>query len=121
MSASLPNDTTDPITGTVTVTDVNEGEATLVAITDQDVSFGVFSITEAGAWIFTLDTTDPTVAGLASSAETLTSEVALESADGTVATFTVTITGVDSVNTRAVFIRDTDDSDTGELLSLIHI
>ncbi|MBO1256568.1 VCBS domain-containing protein [Alteromonas sp. 5E99-2] len=115
LAVSLSNDTAESITGTVTITDINPGEAAFVPVTDQDVALGVFSITEAGAWTFTLDTANENVAGLASSTEFLTSVIALESVDGTVAEFVVTVVGVDTVNTRAVFIRDTDANDTGEL------
>lgn len=117
LTATVSNDVTDPLTGSVSVSDVDEGEATIVAQTDTTITYGTFSITESGDWSYNLNTEDPTVAGLANASESVEDSAVLESADGTVATLVITIIGVNpaSGNNQAAVIRDLTDDDTGEL------
>ena len=64
LSATIPNDQIDPITGTVVVTDVNFDENRVITQTDVATTYGSFSITEDGAWTYTLDTADAVVSSL---------------------------------------------------------
>lgn len=110
LSATIPNDQTAPLTGTVTVTDVNFGEDRVIAQTDVQTTYGTFSIDEDGAWTYTLDTTDATVAGLAVG-ESVNDIIALTSVDGTTADLDIRITAL----TQVAEITNTINGDTGEL------
>jgi VCBS repeat-containing protein len=110
LSASIPNDQTAPLTGTVTVTDPNFGEDMVVAQTNTQTTYGTFSIAASGAWTYTLDTTDPTVAGLAVG-ESVNDIIALASVDGTTANLVIRITKL----TQVAAITNTINGDTGEL------
>ncbi len=110
LSATIPNDQTTPLTGTVTVIDVNFGEDRLVAQTDVQTTYGTFSIDENGAWTYGLDTTDATVAGLAVG-ESVNDTIALSSVDGTTADLVIRITAL----TQVAEITNTINGDTGEL------
>ena len=110
LNATIPNDQTEALTGTVTVTDVNFGEDRVIAQTDVQTTYGIFSIDENGDWTYTLDTTDPAVAGL-EVGESVNDNIALTSVDGTMATLVIRITAL----TQVVEIRNTINGDTGEL------
>ena len=110
LSATIPNDQAAPLAGNVTVTDANFGEDRVVAQTDVQTTYGTFSIDENGAWTYTLDTTDATVAGLAVG-ESVNDTIALSSVDGTAANLVIRITAL----TQVAEIRNTINGDTGEL------
>ncbi len=110
LSATIPNDQVAPLTGTVTVTDVNFGEDQVTAQTDVQTTYGVFSIAANGDWSYTLDTTDAAVAGLAVG-ESVSDVIALTSVDGTAANLIIRITAL----TQVAEIRYTINGDTGEL------
>ncbi|NND70732.1 MAG: hypothetical protein HKN43_04055, partial [Rhodothermales bacterium] len=110
LSATIPNDQTDALTGNVTVTDVNFGEDKVVAQTDAQTTYGTFSIDEDGAWTYTLNTTDPAVAGLEVGAS-VNDIIALSSVDGTAANLVIRITAL----TQVAEITNTINGDTGEL------
>ena len=63
LDATIPNDQAEPLTGNVTVTDVNFGEDKVTPQTDVQTAYGTFSIEESGAWTYLLDTENPEVAG----------------------------------------------------------
>jgi VCBS repeat-containing protein len=113
VTGTLANNTSAPITGTITVTDTDEGESTIVAQTDATATYGTFSITTAGVWTYTLDTTNTTVAGLADENDTVTESITITSADGTALSIDITISGV--APDKVAQISDSVDSDTGEL------
>ena len=110
LSATIPNDQATPLAGNVTVTDVNFGEDRVVAQTDVQTTYGTFSIDENGAWTYTLDTTDATVAGLEVGAS-VNDIIALSSVDGTTANLVIRITAL----TQVAEITNTINGDTGEL------
>ena len=110
LDATIPNDQTETLTGNVTVTDVNFGEDRVVAQTDVQTTYGIFSIAEDGAWTYTLDTADATVAGLDVGAS-VNDVIALTSFDGTMANLVIRITAL----TQVAEIRNTINGDTGEL------
>ncbi len=110
LSATIRNNQTAALTGTVTVTDPNFGEDRVVAQTDTQTTYGTFSIAESGAWTYLLDTTDPTVAGL-EIGESVYDTIALASVDGTAANLVIRITKL----TQVAAITNTINGDTGEL------
>lgn len=118
LAATIGNDATEALTGTVTVDDPNTGEETIVALTDATTTYGTFSISAEGSWSYTLDTTAEAVANLTSADDPLLDSVEIESADGTTANLVITITGGEvaaPTTTKAAKITDTLDSDAGEL------
>ncbi|MBU2887447.1 VCBS domain-containing protein [Gilvimarinus agarilyticus] len=116
LEGTVANDTAT-LSGTVTVTDPDAGEDTVVALTDATATYGTFTIDADGAWTYTLDTAGADVAALDGADDTLTDTIAIESADGTAATVTITVTGVDAAGgaNKYAAITDTTDGDTGEL------
>lgn len=116
LSAAVPSDTTEPLTGQVSVIDPDEGEAFIIPAS-LPTTFGEFAILEDGSWTYTLDTANEVIAALVSG-ERETDTITIESVDGTTADLVITITGVggapDGPNKFAVIV-DTDPGDTGEL------
>jgi len=113
LAATVTNDAAVH-TGTVTVIDPDTGDDAAVSQTNTTTTYGTFSIDENGDWTYNLNTSDATIAALSGEDDSVDDTVIVESVDGTVASLVITITGVDA-NTQAAFIRDTADSDTGEL------
>ena len=113
VTGEVNNNASEAITGTVTVTDTDEGESTIVAQTDATTTYGTFSITTAGVWTYTLDTSNTTVAGLADENDTVTESITITSADGTALSIDITVSGV--APDKVAKISDSVDSDTGEL------
>ena len=110
LAASIANDETSPLTGTVVVNDVNFGEDRVVAQTDVTTSYGTFSISENGDWAYSLDTANGDVAGL-EVGESVSDVIALESADGTPTALVIRVTAL----TQVAEITNTINGDTGEL------
>lgn len=110
LSATIPNDQVDPITGTVSVTDVNFGENRVIEQTDVQTTYGTFSILESGAWTYTLNTADETVAGLEVGAS-VNDTILLTSIDGTTANLVIRVSAL----TQVAEITNTINGDTGEL------
>ncbi|MBT5330866.1 MAG: hypothetical protein HOL48_03695 [Porticoccaceae bacterium] len=110
LSATIPNDQETPLTGSITVADVNFGEDSVAAQTDAATTYGSFTITEDGQWEYTLDTTNASVSGL-EVGQSINDSVALASADGTAASLVVRITAL----TQVAEIANTINGDTGEL------
>ena len=120
LTATAANDRTSDLTGTVVVTDPDAGEDTLVALTDEATSYGTFTIDATGSWSYTLDTDNDTVSGLASSSDTIVDTIEIESADGTTADISITITGTTAGSNRVAKIVDSygidnPPADSGEL------
>jgi len=90
LSASIPNDQVAPLTGTVTVNDVNFGEDAVAPQTDVATTYGTFSIAETGEWTYTLDTTNGDVAGL-EVGESVSDVIPITSADGTGAALVIRV------------------------------
>ncbi|MEO0424231.1 MAG: VCBS domain-containing protein [Pseudomonadota bacterium] len=110
LSASVPNDQEEALTGTVTVTDVNFGEDQVTPQTDVATTFGTFTIAESGEWSYLLDTENAEVAGL-DIGESVNDIIALTSADGTPANLVIRVTAL----TQVAEITNTINGDTGEL------
>ncbi|MCU8069224.1 retention module-containing protein [Shewanella sp. SM32] len=89
-SDTLPG-TVQTVAGTLTVTDVDNGEAIFQVQTNvADGNYGFFSIDADGNWTYTLNNSHSDVQSL-KAGETLTRDITVTSADGT-ASHTVTIT-----------------------------
>ena len=110
LAASIANDETSPLTGTVVVNDVNFGEDRVVAQTDVTTSYGTFSVAENGDWTYSLDTANGDVAGL-EVGESVSDVIPLESADGTPTALVIRVTAL----TQVAEITNTINGDTGEL------
>jgi len=116
LAASINSDSTDVLTGTVTVIDPDPGEDMLVG-QSMSTTYGAFSILPSGAWEYMLDTTNPTIAALLKG-ENETDTVFISSIDGTTAELVITIKGTIETNTGsdlAARIADRSDLDAGEL------
>jgi len=87
---------TPSVTGTLTVADVDDGEAELApipALTPGDNAFGTFEVGADGVWTYTLDDANATVDAL-DETQSLTDTITVFSEDGTDSeVITVTITG----------------------------
>ncbi|MGY4828688.1 VCBS domain-containing protein [Sphaerotilaceae bacterium SBD11-9] len=92
-SGATVEDTALTASGSLTVTDPDAGEAAFVAQTNVAGAHGSFSIDASGAWIYTLDNTDPAVQALGQG-QTLPSETfTVASIDGSTQVITVSIAG----------------------------
>ncbi|MGV0908496.1 Ig-like domain-containing protein [Martelella sp. FOR1707] len=107
------------VSGTLTVSDVDDGEAVFRTPTSLEGTYGSFTFdAETGAWTYTLDDDRPATEALADG-ETATDELVVTSLDGTASeTITVTVTGTNDVpvvsdDTGAV--NEDDDAGTGIL------
>ncbi|WAJ69205.1 VCBS domain-containing protein [Catenovulum adriaticum] len=111
------NNVNGDLTGTVTVTDPDSGEASVVSQVSQATTYGTFSIDDAGSWIYTLTSSHTDVSALASLTDTLTDIINIESADGTMSSIKITITGpvITSTTSKVAKLTDTKTDDTGEL------
>ncbi|MDU0113787.1 VCBS domain-containing protein [Psychrosphaera aquimarina] len=111
-TATITKNASAASTGTITVTDA-DGADTVVAQSDVELTYGTFSISADGAWTYTLDTENTTVAALSGVEDTVVENISITSADGTSASIAITITGVAA--DKVAKISDSDDGDTGEL------
>ena len=87
------------VTGALSITDDDIGEAIFIAQTNFAGTYGAFNLATSGNWTYDLDNTSPNVQALADGA-TLTDSFTATSADGTNSqVVTVTITGINGVAT----------------------
>jgi VCBS repeat-containing protein len=92
-SGDVVEDQVTTITGSLSVSDPDAGEAAFIAQADVPGSHGHFSIDPSGQWRYTLDDDDPAVQALASG-DRLSPEVfTVTTLDGTTQQVAVTITG----------------------------
>ncbi|MCL9776819.1 VCBS domain-containing protein, partial [Vibrio methylphosphonaticus] len=90
-SGSVTEESKLQTSGTLTVTDVDTGEAHF-SNTDIVGTFGVLHLTDSGAWTYDLDNTNPAVQALGDGA-TATDTITVHSADGTPHQITITVNG----------------------------
>jgi VCBS repeat-containing protein len=110
LTASLPSDQTTALTGTVSVIDPDEGEAS-IAPASFATTWGDFSIQEDGNWTYTLDTTNATIAALVQG-ESETDTISIMSYDGTMADLVITVSGAKVVATGANNVARMADTTT---------
>ena len=100
---------TPAATGNLNSTDVDDPNDLWTAVNSPTVSgFGTYTLTAAGAWIYTLDNTNATVQSL-NAGQTLTDTFTATTIDGTSQVVTVTINGADDAE---VISGDTSGSVT---------
>mgnify|MGYP005698217757 CR=1 FL=1 len=95
--------------GTLTVTDVDTGEAHF-SNTDIAGALGTLHLTDSGKWTYDLDNTNPTVQALGKGA-TATDTITVHSADGTPHQITITVNGTN--DTAVIGGQDTGSVDEG--------
>ena len=78
--------------GTLTVTDVDTGQASFQAQASTAGTYGTFTLGTNGAWTYTASNTNPAVQALGAG-QTLTETFTVRSTDGTTSTVVVTING----------------------------
>ncbi len=83
---------TPTATGTLTANDPDNPPNTFKPETDKSTNYGLFSITAAGVWIYTLNNTNAAVEAL-NVGQTLADTITVESIDGTQQAITITING----------------------------
>jgi VCBS repeat-containing protein len=118
LTATVANNITEAATGTVNISDDDAGEDLAEVQTDVATTFGTFSITETGAWSYTLDTANPTIASLVDQDDSVIDTIAIASIDGTPAELVITITGAPTGGgepTNVAKITDNMTDDAGEL------
>ena len=116
-TGTVASNSTTPIEESLTLTDPDTDPDTFVAQTDATSTYGTFSIDEAGAWTYTLDTANTDVAAL-TTGSTLTDVIAVTTVDGLSDNITITITGA-AANTPATFAGDiTGSIDAGDTATL---
>ncbi|MER2490728.1 chondroitinase-B domain-containing protein [Catenovulum sediminis] len=98
LEKTITNTQSDEVEGEIYIHDADsDDEEAAIAQTDITTTYGTFSINAEGEWTYELDTTESSVAALASASETLTDKITVSSVDGTTAELVITITGVDPV------------------------
>lgn len=116
LTATVANNAAAAAQGMVMISDDDVGENMVEAQTDVATMYGSFSIDASGAWSYTLDTANATIASLSGASDMVTDTVALKSVDGTMADFVITVTGVTAMATTQVAkITDNMTDDAGEL------
>lgn len=118
LTANVANNVTEDLTGTVKISDDDAGEDMAEVQTDVATTFGTFSISETGAWTYTLYTANATIASLVDENDSVTDTIAIASIDGTAAELVITITGAPNQSgapTKAAKITDNMTDDAGEL------
>ncbi len=105
-------ETSADITGSITVTDPDADEAAVVPQTDVVKNYGTFSIAANGAWTYTIDLANTTVASLGNEADSITESIVIASVDGTTQVLVITISGVPA--DQIAKITDSTDSTNGD-------
>jgi VCBS repeat-containing protein len=95
ISAEICEDASTPVSGQLTVTDIDSGEAAFLPdASPLQGAYGVFSLTASGLWSYALNAAHPAVQALAAGQSLSETFVAL-TVDGTEQPVTVTIRGAD--------------------------
>lgn len=118
LTATVANNITEAATGSVNISDDDAGEDLAEVQTDVATTFGTFSIAETGAWTYTLDTANSTIASLVDQDDSVIDTIAIASIDGTPAELVITITGAPTGGgepTNVAKITDNMTDDAGEL------
>jgi VCBS repeat-containing protein len=110
------------VTGNLSITDEDTGEAVFVTQTDSEGSYGFFSLTLTGTWSYQLDASNLDVQILPEG-ETLTDSFTVSSVDGTDSqNVTITITGINDVATiTGTSIADTNEDNTAQITGSLSI
>lgn len=109
LSATINSSSTVPLTGEVTILDLNFEEDAIIPQTDIVLTYGTFSITAEGAWSYAVDTANETVAAL-ELGNAVNELITITSIDGTTATIDIKVAAL----TQVAKISDLG-GDTGEI------
>ncbi len=112
-TGSVTEDATLSTGGTLTISDVDSGEASFVGQPSTAGAYGTFTLNAAGAWTYTLNNSDPAVQALGAG-QTLTETFTVASVDGTSSSVTVTVNGT---NDAAVISSGTGSATEDATLS----
>ncbi|TWU04277.1 VCBS domain-containing protein [Stieleria varia] len=118
VSGSTNEDATTDLTGTLLINDADEGESLAVAQTDTAGVYGTFSVTESGAWSYTMD---PLAVYALNAGDIVTDSFDVSSLDGSgIVTVDIQITGVNDLatisgDTTGATDEDATDPVTGSL------
>lgn len=121
LSANV-NASATSVNGTVIVSDADANEASIVAQSQVSLDYGSFNIDGNGEWTFSVDSQNTTLIALPAG-ESLLSNVAIASADGTATNIAITIVGVNDLPTfgsgagvnSASITKDTSTAVTGAI------
>ena len=91
------NDTVD-ISGTLTISDEDSADPTIIAQTDTDGTYGSFSMTSGGAWAYTFDNADPDTNAL-DVGDTVDDTFTVTASDNNTQDVEITISGFDDAPT----------------------
>jgi VCBS repeat-containing protein len=98
ISGDVTEDVTTIASGSLTISDVDNGEAVFVAQTDAATSYGTFSIAANGAWSYQLANASSDVQRLGAG-DILTDNIQVASADGSMQSIAITIHGTNDAAT----------------------
>ncbi|MBW8457340.1 MAG: VCBS domain-containing protein, partial [Thiobacillus sp.] len=101
-TGSVTEDTALTTSGTLTISDVDSGQASFVAQPSTAGTYGSFTLGTNGAWTYALNNANPTVQALGVG-DTLTETFTVSSVDGTTSSVTITVNGT---NDAPVAIAD---------------
>lgn len=110
-SASISNDLSTAVSGTLSISDPDTGEDSFVAQTSVTSTYGEFAIGVDGIWSYTLDTSNTTILALVNEQDSVIDELVVSSVDGSNTTISITISGVSSATEGLTqgFIGDNDN------------
>ena len=117
LTHSIQNNAGD-LQGKLSVSDPDAGENGVIAQVSMATTYGTFSIDFDGNWVYTVNTSDDTVANLADETDSVDDVITITSIDGVTAQLVITINGQPStpmVTNNVLRITDTNSSDSGEL------
>jgi len=101
----------DPIEGVLTITDPDEGEAFFNAVEEVATTYGLFSITTSGNWLYEVPISSAHNLGDLNEGETEQDSIVVTSVDGTSQQLTFTIGSADDASSNG---DDDDDNDNAD-------
>jgi len=102
----------DPIEGALTIIDPDEGEAFFNAVEEVATTYGLFSITTSGNWVYEVPISSAHNLGDLNEGETEQDSIIVTSVDGTSQQLTFTIGSADDASSNVD--DDNDDNDDGD-------
>ena len=94
-TATLASDSSDTVTGTLTIADPDKNQSVFIPQTDTAGTYGTFSITTEGVWTYTLAPT-ASIAAVSTAATSNDDTFIVTSADGTEHDVVITVTASDN-------------------------
>ena len=116
ISAAVVEDDTATATGSLTISDADDGQAFVQAISAQAGTYGSFSIDANGSWTYNLNNTAANVQALVAG-QVVTENFTVTSQDGTATqNVAVTVTGTNDAPTVAAAIANITNEDAGAFI-----